>query len=360
MQINELSKILNGYFGWNKARMHCFVNMLVSLIEVRTVNLAELVCGFAGKALPLSKYQRMQRFFRHIKVDMNRLAYWVMSVFNLLEQPVYLSLDRTNWQWGKQPINILMLSVVYKGIALPLCWQLLAKQGNSDTDERIALIQRFIAVFGKEAIAAILADREFIGDKWFGWLQKEKIGFCIRIKNNTITTNSRGLLVDIDSLFYELKPGQWQQINTSRKLYKQQAYLAALRLANGQLLIVATARLMDNPIETYGKRWQIECLFGCLKSKGFRFEDTHITKPERIDKLLVLLTIAFCWAHKIGEWQHQEKPIAVKKHQRPGYSLFRYGLDYLRTLMLQKSSRKLWHTVMDKLQVIPSNIRVLT
>lgn len=222
MQLNELSEILNRYFKWNKARMACFAKMLISLIQVRTVNLAELVCGFTGKAKPLSKYQRMQRFFRSFTLDMNRLAYWVMSVFDLLDQPVYLSLDRTNWQWGKQPINILMLSVVYKGIALPLCWQLLVKKGNSDTDERIALIKRFIAIFGKKAIAALLADREFIGDKWFSWLQKEKISFCIRIKNNTITTNSRGLLVDIDSLFYQLKLGQWQQIDTLRKLYKQQ------------------------------------------------------------------------------------------------------------------------------------------
>lgn len=117
---------------------------------------------------------------------------------------------------------------------------------------------------------------------------------------------------------------------------------------------------MANPIEVYGKRWQIECLFGCLKSKGFRFEDTHITKPERIDKLLVLLTIAFCWAHKIGEWQHEQTSIPVKKHQRPMLSLFRYGLDYLRALMLQKSSRKLWQTLVDKLHVMPSNLQVLT
>ncbi|HAT8797519.1 TPA: IS4 family transposase, partial [Legionella pneumophila] len=30
--------------------------------------------------------------------------------------------DRTNWRWGKKDINILMLSVVYKGIAIPLFW----------------------------------------------------------------------------------------------------------------------------------------------------------------------------------------------------------------------------------------------
>ena len=34
--------------------------------------------------------------------------------------------------------------------------------------------------------------------------------------------------------------------------------------------------------------YSVECLFACLKSKGFNFEDTHITQLDRIEKLLVL------------------------------------------------------------------------
>ena len=46
MDNNELRDILNGYFGWNKARMTCFVDMLIALFKVRTINLTELTCGF--------------------------------------------------------------------------------------------------------------------------------------------------------------------------------------------------------------------------------------------------------------------------------------------------------------------------
>ena len=54
------------------------------------------------------------------------------------------------------------------------------------------------------------------------------------------------------------------------------------------------------------KNWRrdIETLFSCLKGRGFNFEDTRMTEPERIEKLLVLLSIAFCWAHKTQEWRH--------------------------------------------------------
>jgi len=63
----------------------------------------------------------------------------------------------------------------------------------------------FIEHLGGNCIKRILADRDFVGKDWFGWLLKEKIPFYIRIKNNTITTNAKGLKVDIDELFYGLE-----------------------------------------------------------------------------------------------------------------------------------------------------------
>ena len=43
-------------------------------------------------------------------------------------------------------------------------------KGNSDTAERIELIQTFINQFGKHCIRGLLADREFIGKNWVAWL----------------------------------------------------------------------------------------------------------------------------------------------------------------------------------------------
>src|SRR5205823_5446835 len=71
---------------------------------------------------------------------------------------------------GYDRLSTLMLSIVYKGIAIPLFWTLLAKRGNSNTSERLEIIQRFIKQFGKSMVSGLLADREFIGDNWFAWL----------------------------------------------------------------------------------------------------------------------------------------------------------------------------------------------
>ncbi|KTD27492.1 putative Transposase (IS4 family) [Legionella maceachernii] len=77
-----------------------------------------------------------------------------------------------------------------------------------------------------------------------------------------------------------------------------------------------------------------QTLFSCLKSRGFNFEDTHVTKPERIAKLIALLAIGFCWAYKAGQWLHKQKPIKIMKHGRKAISFFRYGLDLIRDVAL--------------------------
>jgi hypothetical protein len=321
--ISELTESLNGYFGWNKARMTCFVKMLLALIITRATNLNKLACAFASNAQQSSRYRRLQRFFSNFTIDYDMIAGFIFRIFFVSDGKWYLAIDRTNWQWGKADINILTLAIIFKGTAIPIYWELLDKKGNSDTLERIALIRKFVDRFGAKCIAGILADREFIGGDWFKWLLNNKIPFYIRISNNTVATNSQGLEVDIDALFYGLTPREQRIIQGKRKLMGCELYLAGLRLSDGDLLIVATSESPEYAVITYGFRWEIETLFGCLKGRGFNFEDTHVTDIDRIKKIFVLLAIAFCWAHKTGEWQHAIKPIKIKKHGRPAVSLFR-------------------------------------
>lgn len=352
MEINELRDILNGYFGWNKARMYCFVCMLLSLFKVRTVNLTELACGFESKASVSSRYRRIKRFFREFDICFVSVSVWIIRFFDFGKAPLYLSMDRTNWRWGKQDINILMLSVVYRGIAVPLLWELLPKKGNSNTKERIALMKRFTKQFGKEQIACLLADREFVGTAWFKWLKRERIPFCIRIRNNSRSTNRMGLEVTVDALFYGIKPGEQLKLHGQRKLWEQTVFLSALRLADGELLIVATDTEVCSPIALYGMRWEIETLFSCLKSRGFNFEDTRITQTERVAKLMALVAIGFCIAHKTGESRHEQKSITINKHGRKSVSFFRYGLDLLRDGLI--NSRQLSCNFFDYLSTLIS------
>lgn len=191
----ELSKALNQTFNWNKARMDCFVGMLIALFKLRSINLTELAAGFPSWTLKESRYRRIQPFIVEHFLDFDMVALSIIKLFGFLETDYCLALDRTNWKWGDKNINILMLVVVYKGVVIPVYWVLLDNKGNSNTRERIAQMKRFIRQFGRRHIISLLADCEFIGEGWLKWLKGGGIGFVVRIKKDAKVPNSQGEIV---------------------------------------------------------------------------------------------------------------------------------------------------------------------
>ena len=278
-QISELSKQLNQHFNWNKAKMDCFVGMLIGLLKTRNINLTEIALGFASDRQPESRYRRVQRFIHSHHINFDSVAWFVMALFGFIDSPYYLAMDRTNWKWGKKNINILVLAVVYKGVAIPVYWLLLNKRGNSSTRERIALMKRFIKAFGKDRLQGLLADREFIGEAWLSWLKSEQIDFHIRIKKDANVPNSRGKSVQANRLFLFIKAGETLVLLAGKTMTGVNVYLSGLRLAEGELLIVASSKACPDAIEIYGKRWQIETFFSGMKGRGFNLEETRVHRP---------------------------------------------------------------------------------
>ena len=336
-QISRLSTSLNNYFGWNKARMSCFTKMLISLFAVKTVNLSEIAVGFIGKAQKESNYRRAQRFFLEHEIDMDKLAIFLFFMFFNKNKQVYLTIDRTNWYWGKSKINILTLGIAYEGVAIPILWELLEKAGNASGDEHKSIVERFVKIFGKDLIAGILADREFANKDFFEWLTKNEVPFFIRVKEGAKVQFFREKKFKLEKIFKSLDLKKQMSCIQPVIIHGQKLFVSAGRSENGELLIVATNQQNANAVSAYLRRWEIESLFQCLKSRGFRFEETHVTDLKKISKIMALLSIGFCWAHKVGEWRDRKRPIRFKKFlksRRPQYSYFRYGLDWIREIIL--------------------------
>jgi hypothetical protein len=168
---NQLKRHLKAHLPWHGARLFFLAQFLLALFEVKTVNLAQLATALSGRAQVASNYKRLQRFFRLFQIEQAQIARLVVACLPLAER-WHLSLDRTNWRFGRTEINVLMLAVVHQGSAFPLFWTVLGKAGNSNREERIALMQRFLDTFGAQRIEALLADREFIGKTWLAWLNE--------------------------------------------------------------------------------------------------------------------------------------------------------------------------------------------
>lgn len=335
-EVSELRAILGQYLDWNKARLDCFTQALLSLFITRTVNLSELAIGMASATEIASRYKRLKRFFAQITINYDMIALLIFKLF-FSGKEIYLTIDRTNWFWGKSKINILTLAVAYEGVAVPLFWNLLNKAGNATALEHEQIIKRFIKLFGKLSIVGVLGDREFASESLFRFLNKNRIPFYIRIKESVLVKVKKSRFSTPKKLFSNLKVKQKSAFQMSVWVFNQKLYLSGSRSERGELMIVATNQNPTNAISIYLRRWEIECLFSCLKSRGFRFEDTHLTHRDRIEKMMALLAIGFCWSHKTGEWRAAMKPIPFWKHYngiRPQNSYFRYGLDYIRDIIV--------------------------
>jgi len=348
--IARLSSIFNTQLKWNKARADLLSCFMIALLKVRSVNLTKIAVAMPGKAKADSKYKRLQRFFAKFNFSMDDIAKLIVRFLPICDEKWNMSMDRTNWKLGKLNINPLALGIVHLGCAFPILWITFSKRGNSNTGERIDLLERFIKIFGAEKIKCLFGDREFIGSKWFAFLLKKQIHFIMRIKENFQITNAKGHFVTVKNLFRDLKVGEYKVLRGKRMVCGQSVYVVGMLLPGGEYLLLVTDKNPETALEDYKKRWGIETLFQCLKGRGFNFEDTHMTYPERIDKLIALLAIAFSWCHATGEWHASQTPIKIKKHGRKAVSVFRLGLDHIGRILHNIS--ELYHEFNKNLKII--------
>ena len=228
---SELIEIFDQKTGWHKARVKFFVSFICAMCKLQTVSFVKLSQGFEGAASYESNLRRIQRFFAGYSVDFDLIA---KIIFGLLpvEPPYGLSMDRTNWKFGQLDINILMISVNYKGVGIPLIWTLLPKRGNSNCSERKELMRRYIKLFGTSSIDSFMADREFIGQTWFKELIDQNIDFHIRIKENMWINVPGKPKKKAFWIFNDLKYNQVYQYPKIVRIGSELVYLTGLKTFN--------------------------------------------------------------------------------------------------------------------------------
>lgn len=353
--------------GWNKARIKFLAAALIAILTVQSVNLKKIANLFPTDADKKSAYKRLQRFLRFFDPDLDSLALTLARI-SQVAPPWNLAIDRTNWKLGKVHLNVFMLCIVQGYIGFPLLWialekpekakkgteieenqpktgKKMGKAGNTNAKERIALMSRFVKLFGSRACACLRADREFASRDFLLWLEQMGIGYQLRLKADTLITDARGELCCADWLFRDC-PVQKERSLGIRMVLGRARFVTGTRLASGDYLILVSD--VARPLCEYSLRWGIEPMFGAFKSRGFDLEATHVTDPTRLSRLLCLLALAYTWSGICGLWQFSRvgfKPdssVKVNKHGRLPVSVFRLGLDFLQPIVA-----KLCRTVKD-------------
>ena len=213
--ISSLGKKLKAHLPWHQARIVFLAQSILALIRGRSCNLCRVAEEFQSKAQSGSSYRRIKRFFAGYTYCYEQLGKLILHWLDLSSYT--LCMDRTNWQFGKKHVNYLVVSVAWQGASIPIAWTCLDKRGgNSNTNERIALMKKVLALIPADKIDGLLADREFIGQQWFKWLDEQNIICRLRIKNDTPVLGSCGKTIKAEQLFRNVKLDQTVTWNSKR------------------------------------------------------------------------------------------------------------------------------------------------
>ena len=318
---DTLQTALRSAFPVDARRLLVFTALVLAVIHARTVVLYSLK---AHVALPGSLTARYQRLTRFVQFSFPEGLFPRFTLSFLPDGPLDLILDRTNWKFRQQDVNILLLSAVWNGFSLPLMWTLLPHGGSSDSRNRKSLVERFVTLCPGQPVRCLLTDREFIGRHWFQFLEQNGIAPWIRLPART-TIGKHGL--PVWAVFKNLQVGEVRVWRRLALIYGVSLWVAATKNAAGGTLYLAYRGHVGQNFRRYAQRWQAENLHSALKTRGFNLEDTGLTRAERVSILLTVASVAFIWAAVTGKLLAARTAVQIKSHGDRAVSVFRLGLN---------------------------------
>lgn len=108
----ELLTVFTTHLGkdLNLARVRLICLFITALCKVKSVNYSKLSAGFDSPSAASSCFRRIQRFMAQADLPMRLISTLIFNTLQI-ESPVVWVMDRTNWKFGQQNINILMLGI---------------------------------------------------------------------------------------------------------------------------------------------------------------------------------------------------------------------------------------------------------
>ncbi len=266
------------------------------LLGQRIGNLRQRLREWTYEAEQKRKVQR-----REIAVE-GLFAPWLRWVVSHWKQPkqLVMALDVT---YLRDRYTILTISVVYRGCAIPVAWRILP--GNQKGEWHplwVELLDRLSQMAAFPRQVWVLTDQGLYSKRLFQVIQGHGWHPCMRIRTQ--------------GWYRPLRATHWRRLDqvayrgmTSRALrvtcFKGDPLLGTLWVhwlaAYDQPCLLLTdvppKHLHGNP---YALRTWIESGFKDLKRGGFRWEQSKITDPSRLERLLFILALALFWHVRQG------------------------------------------------------------
>jgi Transposase DDE domain len=334
--------------------------LVCGVVHAESAQLSRASAATPGEAQDRSKQRRAQRLMANERLDIGRAQRRLLArVLRGRRGRVDLLLDATtNGATAHQAGTVtLVLALRWHGRAVPLVWQSwAADEPGQHWDRAIPRLCAAVAEHLPEAVEAVLLADRGLGNvalartaRGLGW------HYLFRVQRRTRVRLPDGTVQEIGSLVPRPLRGQPRR-QWERQGCIDDAAVGAARTKRGPTwvsdwdaalptnVVALPGPRPDDPwllitdlpaaparCREYRRRTQEEELFRDLKSFGWQWQTSRLRRPDRVDRLLLVLALATLWIDALAQHvlRHRLRHL-LEDRSRPCYSYFQLGLRWLR------------------------------
>jgi Transposase DDE domain len=324
-----------------------------------------------------SQYNWLLKTFQTGNYDpLIRHSFQLVVLYFYSGQPeVQLVIDRTNWDFGAERINVLTIGLLTDNqLFIPLVWEDLHYKGNSHSKIRLALIDRLLNWWRALDIPVptfeICGDREFIGEYWLTELARRGINYIIRLRSDLSFETWLNDTYKVDKRFTVPCLHRYMQLykkQTVEVVLQNEAVAQVFVVKNDgndtkqepYIYFITNLDNIDQAALHYRKRWKIEVFFKYMKTQGFNLEDFNMSGAHKVNILMAVLSmvlIIVIEAEKTQQTTTQNQQINQQaKEKKQGKKYCKYQND---KIYPRKSTFRRGITAVTKIRTVENFIRL--
>jgi hypothetical protein len=294
--------------GLQKPHIKGLADLSASMLACRSVNTSELLAVLPRSTKDAdSRFRYINRWLQNEMIDPLRVMRGfipeIAEVAAAGGKTIILMMDQSKISDG---FECLMISMRVGERAIPVCWKVKKTSGGIGFDVQKPLLDAAAAMLPEGANILLAGDRFYGTAALIKWCQKQGWNYRLRLRDNLILDHDGGEITTGDAAKAKMSALLNATLNETNVI----THIGILH-ENGhkEPWIIA---MSDTPskgrVLDYGMRWGIEPMFSDFKSRGFGITKTQLKHADRIERLILILTIALYWAASTG-MAPPEKPL---------------------------------------------------
>lgn len=299
--------------GLHKPHIKGLADLTASMLACRSVNTSDLLSVLPRHTKDAdSRYRYINRWLKNPLIDplsvMRGFVPEVLSMAASGGKTVVLAMDQSKISDG---FECLMVSLRIGERAIPVAWKVKRTQGGIGFAEQKPLLDAAASMVPEGVCVLLAADRFYGTASMIRWCQEQGWKYRIRLKRDLILLHEGGEITTGDAAKAGIAALTNARLNESGVV----THIGILHEeGHKEPWIIA----MDEPpskgrVLDYSMRWAIEPMFSDFKSRGFAITKTQLQHAERIERLILVVTMAYYWAVSTGMLPPEKPPVRSQK-----------------------------------------------